>query len=296
VDPSGASANARCLVVGCGTSELSAQISTCAHPKGQGWLVHSIDIDKEAIESMQAMYTDRPDLTWEVLDIIAAGRIHASSPETASQLESAGYTFAVDKGTLDYFLCNEAGDAVDALNAVHNALADGGILLVISIHPNFLLQSLFSHPDVLGFQEVQTWSFPAQGLAAAAAASCNRERASSAIAVRRVPRNWGIELRAQAVEKHVVAMDAYLGSEGHAPLLTPEREAELRSCFAEASSDGRVPLAVAHKLMFPTPAEQEEYTLDFFLEDLRGEGNEATFESTDHLTIEQAVRFLRDNQ
>ena len=41
-------------------------------------------------------------------------------------LEDGVYALAVDKGTLDYFLCGEAEHAIDALANVHAALLDQG--------------------------------------------------------------------------------------------------------------------------------------------------------------------------
>jgi len=275
------------LVVGCGTSALSADLWADGRRR-----VHSVDVDADAIQVLDLIEVGRP-----LDDIGAAPR---------SKLEHEAYNLAVDKGTFDYFLCGEAGPAADALAAVHSALAPEGVLLVVSIHPLKLMRSLFAQPALLGFREVESWSLPADDTTtpalsapqAATGAAADNAKPTAALALRRVSRAlWTMELREEAARHIVQVLDAHFSAD--VPLLTAEREAELQNTFRrrpEAALDdgaGRLPLEEAHRAMFPSPAEQAEYTLELFLEDLRADPQ---YSKATSLCVDEALDFLRRNQ
>jgi len=290
------------LVVGCGTSALSADLWADGRRR-----VHSVDVDADAIQTMRDLHPDCEGLTWQVLDLIEVGRpLDDIGAAPRSKLEHEAYNLAVDKGTFDYFLCGEAGPAADALAAVHSALAPEGVLLVVSIHPLKLMRSLFAQPALLGFREVESWSLPADDTTtpalsapqAATGAAADNAKPTAALALRRVSRAlWTMELREEAARHIVQVLDAHFSAD--VPLLTAEREAELQNTFRrrpEAALDdgaGRLPLEEAHRAMFPSPAEQAEYTLELFLEDLRADPQ---YSKATSLCVDEALDFLRRNQ
>lgn len=304
------SATSRLLVVGCGTSALSADLWA-----GGCRRVHSVDVDADAIQTMSELHPDCEGLTWEVLDLIAAGQpMDKNGADLCPKLECEAYNLAVDKGTLDYFLCGEAGSAADALAAVHSALAPEGVLLVVSIHPVKLMNSLLAQPELLGFSELESWSLPADIGASSAAADApvvpdarvetgsstagGAAKPTAALVLRRVSRPvWTSELRAEAARHIVEVLDAHFCAE--MPFLTAQREAELRHAFEQRPStcadagSGRLSLEEAHRAMFPSPAEQAEYTLELFLEDLHADER---YSDASSLSLSEALDFLQRNQ
>ncbi|CAE7360509.1 unnamed protein product [Symbiodinium natans] len=215
---------------------------------------------------MQAEHAACEGLSWGVVNI-AAGR---------TELEEAFFDMAVDKGTLDYLLCGEVTLVISALHNVRVALAPSGILLVVSIHPLALWQALFAalRKDApgLGFQELKTWSIENKS-----------GRATSCLALRRPPA--GDAHGAEDAVTHV--LDQHFTTE--APLLTPRRRAALRQRWGDPET--RRDPADVHALLFPSAAEQAEYPLELFLEDLSaGHGAEA------QLSLAEAEEFLQQNQ
>eukprot|EP00971_Amphidinium_carterae_P282146 5600893-Amphidinium_carterae.1 len=101
------------LVVGCGTSALSAEVQEAGIER-----VHSVDVDAAAIQFMREQHKQHERLTWQVMDLTVV---------PAEGLASGAFDLVVDKGTLDYFLCGEALQSASALANVHAALAADGL-------------------------------------------------------------------------------------------------------------------------------------------------------------------------
>mmetsp|Transcript_96281 Transcript_96281/g.272158 ORF Transcript_96281/g.272158 Transcript_96281/m.272158 type:complete len:359 (-) Transcript_96281:144-1220(-) len=281
----------RVLVVGCGTSGLSAELWDSGRRQ-----VHSIDVDEAVIAEMRDSHQGRHGLTWQVLDIT-----------TGDGLDPGTFDLAVDKGTLDYIICGGAEGVADALRAVHAALTEHGVLLLVSIHPLELLRPLFATDSCgLGFEVLRGWSLSST----ASGATDATDRPTGAIALRRAASSRS---RQEAIAQVVAVLDAHFG--GACPLLTAEREIALRRAFVAGAGSGGtlagdrcddngggkslsddrlwLPIEAAHSAMFPLAEEQAEYPLELFLEDLRADETTAEVQG---LTLAGALDFLRRNQ
>ncbi|CAE7519191.1 unnamed protein product [Symbiodinium sp. CCMP2456] len=196
-----------------------------------------------------------------------------------TDLDEHAFHLAVDKGTLDYLLCGEVALVLSALRNVRAALAPCGVLLVVSIHPLPLWQALFAAlretAPGLGFEELKTWSVENRG-----------DRATSCLALRAPPAGGVMSGAEDAVTQ---VLDKHFTAE--APLLTPRWRAALHKRWGDPET--RRGPADAHALLFPSAAEQAEYPLELFLEDLSA-GRDAATEVL--LSLADAEEFLRQNQ
>ena len=118
---------ARCLVIGCGNSEMSQAL----HADGYA-AITNIDFDGGVIAEMAAKTRDTcPGMTWEVMD--------------ATQLTFADGSFGavVDKGTLDA-MCTDASEEVAAsigrmVRQAARVLTSGGAYCVVTLGQEHLL-------------------------------------------------------------------------------------------------------------------------------------------------------------
>ncbi|CAE8690005.1 unnamed protein product [Polarella glacialis] len=292
----------RVLDVGCGTSTLAASLWASCRRR-----VHAVDVDPAVIEAMRESHAGCDGLTWEVVDLTAAG----------DALGQGVFDVAIDKGTLDFLICSGIRPVLDALASVRRSLREDGVLLVVSIHPLGLWQALFAalaaSAPALGFDELASWSLEAQSADSARTGideATVRKNPTSALALRRrsqeeadsleVDRVSSDQLFAAAEAAAGAALDKHFAVE--APLLTPRREASLRADFAAAlaaAGEGVTRLAAseAHRVLFPSSAEQAEYPLDLFLEDLTAQERSATSSSGGiSLSLAEAIDFLTLNQ
>ena len=89
--------NVRVLVIGCGTSKLSAQLADA----GFGEVV-SIDNDSECISHMKKMHRDDERLKWFTYDIVEPESLQTD--EHTTNIILGKFDLVVDKGTLDAIL------------------------------------------------------------------------------------------------------------------------------------------------------------------------------------------------
>ncbi|KAK3234992.1 hypothetical protein CYMTET_54784 [Cymbomonas tetramitiformis] len=126
----GVPSRARCLVLGCGTSPLSASLAD-----DLGYDVTSADHDVGCVTHMQRL---RPDLAWVHADLTSGTSCH-----TAGLLSTPLFSVAVDKCTLDCVLA-EAGPVAAAgfLCTTRRTLAPRGVLVLASYKAPALMQPL----------------------------------------------------------------------------------------------------------------------------------------------------------
>lgn len=127
----------RALVLGCGTSELSAVLWSSRRVES----VVSIDRDQDNIELMRMRY---PMLEWR-----------AASFEDYE--ETSEFCIALDKSTLDATLA-EVGHVAGLVDCARRCLGKGGYYLVISLYPVDLVASLVASFDLVSSMRHETIS------------------------------------------------------------------------------------------------------------------------------------------
>lgn len=126
--------DARILILGCGTSSLSAELYDRGYTH-----VSSIDFSPTAIEACEHLFAaERPGATWQVMDI--------------RKLDFSDGTFdcAIDKGTMDALLCHSGSPWDPPQDVVDNCAAEiaeaarvlrtGGKFLMVSFRPSHFLR------------------------------------------------------------------------------------------------------------------------------------------------------------
>ncbi|CAE7410960.1 unnamed protein product [Symbiodinium pilosum] len=126
----------------------------------------------------------------------------------------------------------------------------------------------------LGFKELKSWSIE------------NAGGGSTSCLALQAPEGGSLEGAEEAVTQ---VLDQHFSTE--APLLTPRRRAALLERWGDPEI--RRGPAEVHTLLFPSAAEQAEYPLELFLEDL-AVGRPSAAEVT--LSLADAEEFLRQNQ
>jgi len=132
------------LVLGCGTSRVEHLLKWATS-------LYCVDNDVEVIKEQTERLGDRysRNIEFEVLDICVE--------DTACLLRFGPQHCALDKGTLDYMLCQDPLRSAQMLANVHNSLKRGGFYLLISIQPAALLLEIAA---VYGFVCRKQMSFP----------------------------------------------------------------------------------------------------------------------------------------
>ncbi|BFZ57378.1 Methyltransferase-like protein 13 [Savitreella phatthalungensis] len=126
---------ARILILGCGTSSLSADLYDAGYKD-----ITSIDFSQNAIDESARLFADgRPGAIWEVMDIRSLDRLADDS-----------FDCAIDKGTMDALLCHAGSpwdppkDVVDncaaEINEAARVLRAGGRFLMVSFRPSHFLR------------------------------------------------------------------------------------------------------------------------------------------------------------
>ena len=252
------------LVVGCGTSDISARL----HDDSGYARVVSVDTSAEQIALMQ---TKRPDLTWLVADAC-----------DCDQLQSGAFDLVVDKGTLDALLC--VGSTSAMLCELRRCLAAAGVYVLISLHGRELLLPLLAVGELAFDLEVVAELDAATGEPKAASLS---DGATISVMVLRAKETTTIASAGrEAVERqHGKILDEHYREVE--PLLTPQREHALRAAWAAGStSGGALPLHEAFMVMLD-PEERLELGEEDFAADCE------RFVQDGRLTLDAAVRYLK---
>lgn len=105
------------LMVGCGNAKLSEQMYVCGYHN-----IHNMDISDVVIMQMTQLHSDKPGMTWEIMD------------STNMTYESNSFDCVIDKSTLDSILCGDDGylNAIKTVNETHRVLDQGGIHIYVS--------------------------------------------------------------------------------------------------------------------------------------------------------------------
>ena len=105
------------LILGCGNAEFSEHmyLDGFAH-------ICNIDISPSVIEQMQQRNADKPDMTWEVMDV------------RKLEYPTEHFDIAIDKSTIDALLCGEEAylNVARMTKEVQRVLKTGGHYMVIS--------------------------------------------------------------------------------------------------------------------------------------------------------------------
>jgi len=283
----------RALVIGCGTSPLSARLLESGSFKA----VVSVDNDAECIAHMRRQHAGNAALQWHVYDLVE----RTGSAEFLEQAErGGGFDLIVDKGTFDAILVE--GVCYPMLSEVHRLLAADGHYLLCSIHAKELLCPLLATP-VLDLQLVRVDDIELKDLSAFGLDSGSSSGGGGAMVLARKGGSVGrVDEQALAAHEKEV-MDFYYQEER--PLLTPEYELQVQAAVGAAlggATGGALPLDVMHAALFPQQQQQQDpqdesqglgYTLQLFLEDCAAWGQ---LQTPGRMTLAEALAFLRQMQ
>ena len=245
---------ARVCVVGCGRSRLGHALRDQC---GYRW-ISSFDNDANVVADMRARYgKDDPRMTWIQADI------------TQPFAPKGSFDLCVDKGTLDAVLCAKEA-ATDLICQVHRVLAERGVYVIVSLHPETFLKPLLSIPAI-GF-ELKCSTIPCLSGGSPRTACVLRKKDGS-----QAPRNIILKHQLAVMNKHF---------QQDAPLLTPSR----RVAIYEAFGGDVLSLAEAHRRVF-TDDERTEYSLDDFCADVN-----SRIAAEGKMSFQDALEFLEQNQ
>lgn len=130
------------LEVGCGTSEMTSELSKEGYNK-----IYAIDISRQAIEQMKDIYQSNQNITWNIGDISKTG------------FPSNSFDIIFEKATLDSILCeNGVKKATQSLSEIIRILKPNGMLFSITKEkpPHFLINDLLKRYDDEQVSLVQT--------------------------------------------------------------------------------------------------------------------------------------------
>lgn len=257
----------RVLDVGCGTSQLPVALLK----SGFGEVV-AIDNDFGCIQHMSGLSELKERLLWLQHDIL-----EEPSETNYSELSDERFDIIIDKATLDYMLAE--GPVADMLCNVHRMLKrDGAIYVICSAHNENFLVPFFQMP-ALGFLVT---SYKVSRTVAGALLPT----LGTVIVCKKLPNSPLLVDQRALADQERKAMDDFF--QEVKPLLSLQQIEELRGAFPQ---DCCLPLEEAHKVMFGAH-EVLSYSFAMFLEDLGG----FTLSLDGHISFDEAVRFLRENQ
>lgn len=109
--------NSRVLILGCGNAELGEDMY-----KGGYRNIANIDISNVVIAQMKERNADKPEMTWEVMDVRDLA------------FDSNSFDLAIDKSTIDALLCgdNSYMNVAKMTKEVQRVLKVGGCYMIIS--------------------------------------------------------------------------------------------------------------------------------------------------------------------
>jgi SAM-dependent methyltransferase len=252
----------RALVIGCGTSKMSEQISQ----DFQKCQVISVDNDEEVIQHMVRDSGYRMNLKWYRYDMIEDFAV----PQENELDESGSYDLVIDKGTFDAILVEGATHLM--LVDINRLLKVGGVYVLFSINTQELLQSLLSLPEL---------SFELMFYA--------NEKIKCTTLLCRKTSNAPVNVESLGGKEQVV-LDQYFKRDN--PLVTESFLRQLRQSFAEnngGDEGGYIRWELAHHMMFVANNQALCYSYDLFLEDVRN----MDFEYDGLISLQEAIDFLK---
>jgi SAM-dependent methyltransferase len=272
---------AKVLVTGCGTSALSELMYV------QGFRhITSNDNNEAVILEMQNRNQSRPEMLWEMHDL------------TKPFAQVDFFDVAVDKGTMDA-LWGSSDDIIDMLCEIHRALVHGGVLFIVSFLPESFLVPFFSVPGI-GFSiEFATL----EGRSGVSRSICTLRKAGE-----HAPRDmirqsqkpvWDIQFQQDrpflTAARREALSEAFTAEKPEDSEAVSRTENGTKAGTNECSaSDYKVlPLEDAFTSIFDR-TEREEYTLEYFHEDLRATMPGAL--ERGHMSLPEAILFLEANQ
>eukprot|EP00937_MAST-01D_sp_MAST-1D-sp2_P005598 g5598.t1 len=261
---------AAALVLGCGTSNLSAELVQAG---GLCSRCVSVDDDASVIQHMRERCEDGSQrLCWLKADLNDPRALAVAG------VRAGEFDVVVDKSTLDAMLCSE--DASGVLCTAAAALRVGGLFISVSLYGEALLRKLLADSPV-GSSAFAAADFEFRSYERAAADGARAPRVS-VVCMRKCANAADEHGVRRAMRDHIARTLDWFHRE-HQPLLTCGRERELRAAFtarcaacARASSNAdagagahaarALPLADAYDVMFGAE-ERSEYCFEDFEHD-----------------------------
>ena len=288
--------DARVVDIGCGTSTLPLHLATMY---GR---VTGADREPHCAASMSAMHSESDALRWVTCDVTATdtAALEAVLPEGSAEL-------VVDKGTLDCALTED--EAAPLLCNVARLLSGGGVYVVVSFRKRELLVPLLSC-EALPWTVEHVPLLPASGVGAPSSVCIMRKRLAASEDGDGGGGGGSLPSARAVVAEHLQAVSDWWYQQ-EAPMLTADREAELREAWSAAMRQLRssvasavgatpptppppcdsLPLALAFEVLF-TPSERAEIGFDGFVSDLvdGGAGGEEGSDDDDDVAMAHAQR------
>jgi SAM-dependent methyltransferase len=275
------------LHVGSGSSRLGEFLVDLDYA-----LVVDVDNERDTVEAMERR--------WKSLN--------QDVPERAKRLEFCVHDFCtdelpyppqsfhlvLDKSTLDCTLCSDQATAY-LLNQVYQALAVGGVYLLITFHPlDFILPMLENMPNASWKITCTTLRREMEDIVGGTTASLETHFSTDPSKLLNVliARKQGPHavLDHDALVQHVhTSSDLWFRE--HRPLVTGARKEQLQAAFC----DQEVPLEQAYTVLF-TDAEREHLEYDYFLQDWQAFLLSNSTLPSDRISYPTAVAFLQEMQ
>lgn len=268
----------RALVVGCGTSPLSAHLGE------SGWFqsVVSIDNDPQCVSHMRRQHAGNSMLEWYVYDLV-------ERTGSTEYFDGEGFDLIVDKGTLDAILVE--GVCSPMLCEVHRLLATEGCYLLCSIHTKELLCPLLSAP-ILGLEIIKVDDIEYHSTAGSGGGG--RSGSGGGTMMLLVKRTCNYHIDEQALLGHEQEVMDFFYKEEQPLLSTEEFERVQAEVKAELQRRQTVslPLDAMHGVLFAHQKEGFDYSLELFLEDCRS----FPLERQGEMTLPEALSFITQMQ
>eukprot|EP00397_Hematodinium_sp_SG-2012_P065026 GEMP01093379.1.p1 GENE.GEMP01093379.1~~GEMP01093379.1.p1 ORF type:complete len:248 (+),score=37.17 GEMP01093379.1:39-782(+) len=122
------------LVLGCGTSRVEHLLRWTSR-------LHCVDNDEVAIREQAQRLAHQKNITFEVCDLCVPGALSHLGKQQC----------LIDKGTLDFMLCQDPLKSSEMLANVHSVTELGGSYVILTIHPEELIQGILA---VYGFKHL----------------------------------------------------------------------------------------------------------------------------------------------
>jgi len=230
------------LVVGCGTSKVEELLQWVS-------FLYCVDNDSEVIKEQEERLKNYKAIEFEVLDLCI--------PNINCLLRYGRQHAILDKGTLDYLLCQDPLRCAQMLRNLQNTLHINGKYILVTIQPPKLVLAVVA---VYGFECIQQNIHP----------GC----------VSFILNKVTDDLRSDYLTAHSNAMDQFAQQEN--PLPTTWN-----------STEQNMDLIAAYKLAIGDEL-KTEYSYDMFIEDLSNTHTECI--QRDMITVQELQEFIQINQ